>query len=85
MSPQDRNAPQYFGPVRTLLLGAAFAIVVGLLGGGDYEQEVADAEFTRMMIEEGSWPGANTQAREEVIVDANGMREPVVPQQIAGL
>ncbi|MDH1403757.1 hypothetical protein [Pseudomonas sp. GD03730] len=85
MNTQDRNPQQIFGPVRTLLLGIALAVVVGLVGVGDYEQEVADAEFTRMMIEEGSWPGAATQAREEVIVDASGMREPVVPQQIAGL
>jgi len=85
MNTQDRNPQQIFGPVRTLLLGIALAVVVGLVGVGDYEQEVADAEFTRMMIEEGSWPGADTQAREEVIVDANGMRTPVVPQQVAKL
>jgi len=55
MRNEDRNAAQYLGPVSTLLVGVVMAMCFGLVGGGDYEQAVADAELNRQMLAEGSW------------------------------
>lgn len=55
MRTQNRIPAQYLGPVSTLLVGVVLAMCFGLVGGGDYDQAVADAEFNRQMVAEGSW------------------------------
>lgn len=52
---QDRTAVQYLGPLPTFLVGVLLAMCVGLVGGGDYEQAVADAKLNQQMLAEGSW------------------------------
>lgn len=39
-----------------LLMAGLYLLVVGVLGGGDYEHAVAEHEWACQMISEGVWP-----------------------------
>jgi hypothetical protein len=58
MNIQDRTESQSLPPITLFLGGLVFALVVGLVGGGDYEQQVADAQYTCNMVKDKAWPSA---------------------------
>jgi hypothetical protein len=82
MNIQDRNAPQRVSPTALFIAGVVTALCVGLVGGADYDQEVADARFTCNMVSVQAWPSAY---KPDCKLPHQAAHAPQVTEQVAKL
>jgi len=80
MSTPNRTPPIYMRREACFLLGVVFALCLGLVGKSDYEQKVADVEYTCDMIKARAWPSAVRPACKHEAREAEQ-----APQQLAKL